>query len=140
MRFGAASGVTHVSWKRRDDVRYTVDAPGYIRAEGRLADLVEECGEWGPLRVDLKEGFDRELEIIDRATRRGISKVQVRDGSQVIGTTDAQGRIRVRASSWPEALRLDAPGYRATVWLPAEAEHPGTVIVMEPVRVLSEGQ
>jgi hypothetical protein len=140
MRFGAANGVTHVSWKRRDDVRYTVDAPGYLRAEGRLSDLLEECGEWGPLRVDLKEGFDRELEVIDRATRRGIAKVQVREGTQVIGTTDAQGRLRVRAAAWPEALRLDAPGYRATVWLPAEAEHPGTVIVMEPVRILSEGQ
>jgi hypothetical protein len=92
------------------------------------------------LRVDLKEGFDRELEVIDRATRRGIAKVQVREGTQVIGTTDAQGRLRVRAAAWPEALRLDAPGYRATVWLPAEAEHPGTVIVMEPVRILSEGQ
>lgn len=138
MRFGAASGVTTVGWKERDDLRYAVEAPGYLRSEGRMADLLEECGQWGPLRVDLAEGFERELVVVDRTSGRAVPKAVVRDGGRELGTTDGAGRILLRSADWPDALRIDAPGYRALLWSPAEAEFPGTRVQLDPKRDLDE--
>lgn len=136
MRFGAASGVTSVGWKERDDLRYAVEAPGYLRSEGLLAELLEECGQWGPLRVDLAQGFERELRVVDRVTGRPVAKACVRDDGREVGTADAQGRLLLRAANWPTSLRIDASGYRALLWNPAEAEFPGTLVQLDPVRAV----
>lgn len=138
MRFGAASGVTTVGWKERDDLRYAVEAPGYLRSEGRMVDLLEECSQWGPLRVDLAQGFERDLVVVDRVTGRPVAKAVVRDGSREVGSTDSSGRIQLRANDWPDALRIDAGGYRALLWNPAEAEFPGTRVQLDPVRAVDE--
>ena len=49
-KWRAESGVAQVSYKLRDDTHYAVDAPGYRRAQGKLAELALACG---PLRPQL---------------------------------------------------------------------------------------
>ncbi|MEY2745647.1 MAG: hypothetical protein RL112_689 [Planctomycetota bacterium] len=139
-RHGAPSGVATLYWKERDDLRYAVEAPGYIGLEGRLADALEESGPWGPLRFDLARGFQRELACVDRATGRAVAGVQVRDGARLVGTSDGAGRVSLRADDWPELLRFDASGYAPLLWDPREAAFPGRVVALEPRRVVEDGR
>ena len=139
-RHGAPNGVATLYWKERDDLRYAVDAPGYIGLEGRLSEALEECGPWGPLRFELARGFERDLACIDRVTGRAVAGVQVRDGARLVGATDAAGRIAVRADDWPEVLRFDAPGYAPLLWDPREAAFPARVVALEPRRVVDEAR
>lgn len=139
-RHGAPSGVATLYWKERDDLRYAVEAPGYVTIEGRLSDALEESGQWGPLRFDLVRGFQRDLACIDRATGRALQGVQVRDGSRLVGASDGNGKVELRADDWPELLRFDAPGYAPLLWDPREAPFPGRVVALEPRRVVDDGR
>jgi hypothetical protein len=139
-RHGAPSGVATLYWKERDDLRYAVEAPGYIALEGRLVDALEESGPWGPLRFDLARGFQRELVCIDRATGRAVAGVEVRDGARLVARSDAAGKLALRADDWPEVLRFDAQGYAPLLWDPREASFPGRTVALEPRRVVDDGR
>jgi hypothetical protein len=131
--FTASSGIVQVAFKQRDDLAFAVDAPGYVREEGPLADLLAAAGKTGLLRVELERGFDRRLEIRDRITRSGIARALVSSGGVVLGRADERGSVRLRGDTWPASLRVESPGYAPATWDPAAAGFPGDVIWLEPL-------
>jgi hypothetical protein len=132
--FTAAAGVVSVSFKRREDLSFAVDAPGYLREEGPLANLLADASRRGALRVDLDRGFDRTLEVRDRVTRRGIGGAILSAGATALGRTDEHGSVRIRADAWPASVRVEGQGYAPVAWDPATAGYPGDVVWLEPLR------
>lgn len=131
--FTASSGVVQVAFKQRDDLAYAVDAPGYMREEGPLADLLVAAGRTGLLRVQMERGFDRRLEIRDRITRIGLARALVSSGGVVLGRADERGSVRLRGDTWPAGLRIESPGYAPASWDPVAAGFPGDVVWLEPL-------
>ena len=132
--FTAAAGVVSVSFKRREDLSFAVDAPGYLREEGPLANLLADASRRGALRVELDRGFDRTLEVRDRVTRRGIGGAILSAGTTALGRTDEHGSVRIRADAWPASVRVEGSGYAPVAWDPATAGYPGDVVWLEPLR------
>jgi hypothetical protein len=132
--FTLDAGVVELVYKQRDDLFYAVDAPGYLREQGPLADLVASAYGSGRLRVELERGFDRRLEIKDRITRRGVPHAFVAVGGAVIGTCDDKGVVHVHADAWPASARVEGAGYAPVTWDPDAAGFPGDVIWLEPLR------
>ena len=132
--FTAAAGVVSVSFKRREDLSFAVDAPGYLREEGPLANLLADATRRGALRVELDRGFDRTLEVRDRVTRRAIGGALLFAGATALGRSDEHGSVRIRADTWPASVRVESPGYAPVGWDPATAGYPGDVVWLEPLR------
>jgi hypothetical protein len=133
-KWRAESGVAQVNYKLRDDTVYAVDAPGYRRAQGKLAELIEASGPLRPLRVELERGFERRVEARDRITKRPLAGARFLDGNGVLGITDSSGAVALAADDWPALLRVECAGYEPLVWDPAQAEFPGTQVYVEPLR------
>jgi hypothetical protein len=132
--FTATAGVVSVTFKRREDLSFAVDAPGYLREEGPLANLLADASRRGALRVELDRGFDRTLEVRDRVTRRAIAGAVLSSGPAALGRTDEHGAVRIRADAWPASVRVESPGYAPVAWDPATAGYPGDVVWLEPLR------
>ena len=132
--FSADAGVVPVTFKRRDDLSFAVDAPGYLREEGPLANLLENASRRGALVVELERGFDRGLEIRDRVTRRGIGGAVLSAAGTLLGRSDEHGAVRIRADAWPASVRVESPGYAPVAWDPVAAGFPGDVVWLEPLR------
>ncbi len=132
--FTATAGVVSVSFKRREDLSFAVDAPGYLREEGPLSTLLADASRRGALRVELDRGFDRTLEVRDRVTRRAIAGAILSSGPAALGRTDEHGAVRIRADAWPASVRVESPGYAPVAWDPATAGYPGDVVWLEPLR------
>ncbi len=132
--FTLDAGVVQLFFKQRDDLFFAVDAPGYLREQGALADLVASADGRGRLRVELERGFDRRVAIKDRITHRGIARAVVAAGAAVLGTADDQGAMHLHADAWPASVRVESAGYAPVTWDPAAAGFPGDVIWLEPLR------
>jgi hypothetical protein len=132
--FTANAGIVQVVFKQRDDVFYAVDAPGFLREQGPLAEILGAAGKSGTLRVELDRGFDRRLEIKDRLTRRGVAGASVSSAGAILGRADEHGAVRLRADVWPASVRVESPGYEPVSWDPAAAAFPGDVVWLEPLR------
>ncbi len=131
----APSGFAQVTFKRRDDTRYVVDAPGYVRAEGRLAELVKACGSNPlPLRVELSAGFERNLEVRDRATKRAVSGASFQADGRVLGASDETGKVALSNATWPLVVHVVCAGYQPLAWDPTTLTWPMSVIWLEPMR------
>ncbi|MBL8862833.1 MAG: carboxypeptidase regulatory-like domain-containing protein [Planctomycetes bacterium] len=133
-RFSAPSGVASLALPLGNDTRYAVDAPGYLRAEGELADLLERARDGRALRVELRRGFEREVEVRDRITRALLSDAVFFTRDAVVGATDGAGRARLASPAWPGVLRVECTGYVPLAWDPIAAGWPGTVVWLDPVR------
>jgi len=132
--FTASAGLVQLAFKERPDLAFAVDAPGYLREQGLLRDLVASAGGAGLLRVELERGFDRRIEVRDRVTRRGLAFATVSCAGVVLGRADEHGAVRVRAETWPASLRVEAAGYAPASWDPVAAGFPGEVVWLEPIR------
>lgn len=132
--FTADAGVVPVTFKRRDDLSFAVDAPGYLREEGPLANLLQDASRRGALLVELERGFDRSLEVRDRVTRRGIGGAVLSAAGTLLGRSDEHGMVRIRGDLWPASVRVESPGYAPVAWDPAAAGFPGDVVWLEPLR------
>lgn len=132
-RFSAPSGVALLSLPRGEVVRYAVDAPGFLRAEGDLADLLEETETGRPLRVELAPGFERRVEVRDRISRALLADAVFFASTGVLGATDGSGVTTLRAATWPGSVRVECTGYAPLAWDPLAAGWPGTVVWMDPV-------
>lgn len=135
LQVAAARGFVQATFKPRADLRYVIDAPGFVRAEGRVAELAEESGPAPlPMRVELERGFGRSLDVRDRATRRPIAGASFHVDTTRLGVSDGDGRVVLRSPAWPASIRIEAPGYVPLAWDPAAAEARGNVVWLEPVR------
>jgi len=132
--FTAASGVVQLAFKLRDETAYAVDAPGYLRQEGSLAELIGARAGTGSLEVELDPGFERDVEVRDRVTRRAIAGATLSSGALLSTRTDEQGAAKLRADRWPSAVRVESAGYASLSWDPLAAGFPGDVIWLEPLR------
>jgi hypothetical protein len=131
----APSGFAQVTFKRRDDTQYIVDAPGYLRAEGRLSELVSTCGQNPlPLRVALTTGFERHLEVRDRATKHTVSGASFQSDGRVLGTSDESGKVTLTNATWPLVVQIVGAGYQPLAWDPRSLAWPSSVIWLEPMR------
>lgn len=132
-RFSAPSGVTTLHLPLGDETRYAVDAPGYLRAEGSLADLLELAEDGRALRVELAPGFERKVEVRDRITRALLADAVFFAKDGVLGATDGAGRATLRSAEWPAAVRVECTGYAPLAWDPLAAGWPGTVVWLDPL-------
>jgi len=132
-RFSAPSGVALLSLPRGDVVRYAVDAPGFLRAEGDLADLLADAENGRPLRVELAPGFERRVEVRDRISRALLADAVFFGSNGVLGATDGSGVTTLRATAWPGSVRVECTGYAPLAWDPLAAGWPGTVVWMDPI-------
>lgn len=134
-RWSTTRGLAQVNYKRRDDTYYAVEAPGYLRAHGKLAELIEACGPAPlPLHVELTRGFERRLEVRDRVSKRTVSGARLSAANGLSGTSDANGAVSLSSAEWPAVVRIECTGYEPLAWNPAEAVFPGTVVWLEPLR------
>lgn len=134
-RWSTSRGLAQVNYKRREDTMYAVEAPGYLRAHGKLADLVETCGPAPlPLHVELVRGFERRLEVRDRVSKRIVAGARVSAANGISGTTDTSGAVSLSANDWPAVVRIECTGYEPLAWNPVDAGYPGTVVWLEPLR------
>jgi len=132
-RFSAPSGVTLLQLPLGDETRYAVDAPGFLRAEGTLGELVEAADGGRALRVELQPGFERKLEVRDRITRALLADAVFFSKGGVLGATDAGGRATLRGEDWPAGVRVECTGYAPLAWDPLAAGWPGTVVWLDPL-------
>lgn len=132
-RFSAPSGVTLLQLPLGDETRYAVDAPGFLRAEGSLAELVEAADGAQTLRVELVPGFERKVEVRDRITRALLADAVFFARGGVVGATDGAGRATLRAPEWPAGVRVECTGYVPLAWDPLAAGWPGTVVWLDPI-------
>jgi hypothetical protein len=132
--FTANGGLVQIEFKQRDDISYAVDAPGYLREQARLTELIASAARRGLLRVELERGFERRLEVRDRMTRRGIAGASLSAGVVLLGRADEHGAVRLRADLWPASVRVESPGYEPVSWDAASAGFPGDVVWLEPLR------
>jgi hypothetical protein len=132
--FTANGGLVQIQFKQRDDISFAVDAPGYLREQARLSDLIASPARTGLLRVELERGFERRLEVRDRITRRGIAGASLSAGVELLGCADEHGAVRLRTDLWPASVRVESPGYAPVSWDPAAAGFPGDVVWLEPLR------
>jgi len=132
-RWSAPSGVALVQLPLGGEASYAIDAPGFLRAQGSVAALIEEAGPGLPLRVALVPGFERAVEVRDRVTRALLADAVFFTPQGVLGATDGGGRTTLRADAWPAAVRVECTGYVPLAWDPLAAGWPGTVVWMEPV-------
>jgi hypothetical protein len=130
----APSGVASLALPLGEATRYAVDAPGYLRAEGDLADLLQAAHDGTPLRVELRPGFERKVEVRDRVTRALLADAAFFGRDGVLGLSDPSGRTTLAAPEWPGVVRVECTGYVPLAWDPLAAGWPGTVVWMEPVR------
>jgi hypothetical protein len=134
-RWSTTRGLAQVSYKRRDDTFYAVEAPGYLRAHGKLSDLIEACGPVPlPLHVELVRGFERHLEVRDRVSKRIVAGARFSAANGLSGTSDSDGAVSLSSSEWPAVVRIECTGYEPLAWNPADAGFPGTVVWLEPLR------
>jgi hypothetical protein len=135
LRAAAPTGFAQVTFKRRDDTQFVVDAPGYVRVEGRLAELVAKCGSNPlPLQVELEPGFERTLEVRDRATKRAVQGASFHAEGRVLATSGESGRVHLEGPSWPAVVHVVCAGYQPLAWDPRELQWPGSVVWLEPLR------
>ena len=132
--FTAADGVAQVAFKLREDTRWAVDAPGYLRAQGSLSELCETYAERAALRVELERGFERTFRVLDRVTRQPVSGAAFVEGARSLGESGADGVLRVREPEWPARLRVERAGYEPRSLDPAAEPFPGEVVWLEPAR------
>ncbi len=132
-RFSAPSGVTLLQLPLGDETRYAVDAPGFLRTEGSLNDLVEAADGGRALRVELQPGFERKVEVRDRITRALLADAVFFAKGGVLGATDGGGRVTLRGETWPAAVRVECTGYAPLAWDPLAAGWPGTVVWLDPL-------
>jgi hypothetical protein len=132
--FTTTSGFVQLTFKLRNETAYAVDAPGYLRTEGLVADLIAASAGRGMLRVELDPGFERRVEVRDRATRRSIPGATIASGALLSERTNEQGAAVLRADVWPATVRVEAAGYASIAWDPLAAGFPGDVIWLEPLR------
>lgn len=132
-RFSAPSGVTLLQLPLGDETRYAVDAPGFLRAEGSLNDLVEAADGVRALRVELAPGFERKVEVRDRVSRALLADAVFFAKGGVLGATDSGGRATLRGEDWPAGVRVECTGYVPLAWEPLAAGWPGTVVWLDPV-------
>jgi len=132
-RFSAPSGVALLALPRGEVARFAVDAPGFLRAEGELANLLAAAENGRPLRVELAPGFERRVEVRDRISRALLADAVFFASSGVLGATDRTGVTTLRAPAWPGSIRVECTGYAPLAWDPLAAGWPGTVVWMDPV-------
>jgi hypothetical protein len=135
LRASAPSGFAQVTFKRRDDTCWIVDAPGYLRAEGLLAELIAKCGSNPlPLQVELESGFERALEVRDRVTKRAVQGASFQADGRVLGTSGESGRVHLEGPAWPAVVHVVCVGYQPLAWDPQTPPWPSNVIWLEPLR------
>jgi hypothetical protein len=132
--FSAVSGVVYLAFKLRDDTAFAVDAPGYLRRQGSLAELIAENAGAGCLRIGLDPGFERRVEVRDRLTRRAVAGATLSAGALLSARTDEGGVALLRSDPWPASVRVESAGYASVSWDPLAAGFPGDVIWLEPLR------
>ncbi|HVQ24386.1 MAG TPA: hypothetical protein VMV01_04380, partial [Planctomycetota bacterium] len=132
--FSAVSGVVYLAFKLRDDTAFAVDAPGYLRRQGSLAELIAENAGAGSLRIGLDPGFERRVEVRDRLTRRAVAGATLSAGALLSARTDEGGVALLRSDPWPASVRVESAGYASVSWDPLAAGFPGDVIWLEPLR------
>jgi hypothetical protein len=130
--YSAESGVTQIQVPRTRRVRWSAEAPGYRRASGELEERVE-ARAGGVVRIALERGFERDLLVRDRVTRRELAGVQVWLGKQLLGRTDERGRVHLALEEWPGALRLECTGYELFEWDPLATAQAGDELRLEPL-------
>lgn len=127
------NGAAQLDLVLRPDVHYAVDAPGYLRAEGELAALIEAHGKGRVLEIALEPGFARTITVRDRIGRRAIEGAAFFDGARALGVTSEGGVVSLRSPTWPAIVRIEAPGFTPQTWDPASAGFPGDVVWLEPL-------
>ena len=130
--FSAPAGVTQIQVPRARRVLYSVEAPGYRRTSGELAERIA-ARSGGVLRLALERGFERELVVRDRVTRRELRGVHVWLGKQLLATSDERGRARLVLEDWPASLKLECPGYEVHEWDPLATGQAGDELRLEPL-------
>jgi hypothetical protein len=135
LRVAAPAGFAQITFKQRDDTRYVVDAPGYLRTEGNLREKIERVGPNPlPLEIALARGFERRLEVRDRATKRLVAGAAFQAEGRTLGTSDENGRVELTGSDWPMAVRVECTGYQPLSWDPTTLAWPDDVLWLEPQR------
>jgi hypothetical protein len=132
-RFSAPSGVTWIQLPLGDETHFAVDAPGYLRREGALAERIEAAEEGRPVRIELTPGFERQVEVRDRISRALLADAVFFAKGGVLGATDASGRTHLRGDEWPATVRVECTGYIPLAWDPLAAGWPGTIVWLDPV-------
>lgn len=134
LEFGAPSGVVQASFPLRPGLRYAIDAPGHVRSEGTVRELLRRDPARVHVRVELERGFARTLVLRDRASGRGVEHARVSAAGRELAQTDESGRVTLELAEWPAALELEAAGYSRLLWDPASAPFPGTTVWLDPLR------
>jgi hypothetical protein len=131
--FSAPNGVTQISLPRTRRVLYAAEAPGFRRASGELVERIE-ARHAGVLRIELERGFERELVVRDRVTRRELAGVHLWLGKQLLATSDERGHAHLALEEWPAAVQLECRGYEILEWDPLAAAQSGDELRLEPLR------
>lgn len=134
LEFAAPSGVVQASFPLRPDLVYAIDAPGHVRAEGSVAELLRRDPNRVHARIELERGFVRALVVRDRASARPVAAARVSLGKRELAHSDESGRVALELAEWPPALVIDAAGYARLLWDPASAPFPGTTVWLDPLR------
>ncbi len=131
--YGAQNGLTQISFARDREVLWRAEAPGFRRSSGALAELLERR-RGSVLRIELERGFERELVVRDRVTKRALAGVRVWRDGRLAATSDEQGRVHLVAEDWPARLRFDGDGYETLDWDPRSA-----ALAQDDVRLEARG-
>ncbi|MGE3172864.1 MAG: hypothetical protein AB7O97_09560 [Planctomycetota bacterium] len=97
------------------DLRWRVVCRGYVDAEGSAP------ASDAPLQIALERGYERALLVVDRATATPVpGAIVVEPGGRLRAQADRDGRVALRAPTWPERLLVTADGYRDAIVDPEE--------------------
>jgi hypothetical protein len=131
--------------------RWAVHAPGYRTRYGLLAELlateiVHEQPESGPdtldssnllwggrvFRVEMDLGFEREVAVLDAATKRPIRKAHFVAEDGAVFLTNSEGLVVLTAEQPSKHYIIQADGYERMEWDPDVAKSASRTILLTP--------
>jgi hypothetical protein len=82
----------------------------------------------------MSAGFERQLEVRDRATKRLVSGASFQIDGRVLGTSDESGKVTLSNATWPVSVHVVCAGYQPLAWDPTTLTWPSNVVWIEPLR------
>ena len=103
--------------KANPDLQLGITAEGYQSCVRRLGDL--QAGDGYVLEAALEPGYAATLVVVDSKSGDPIEGAEAKLGDELLGVSDAQGRMRLELSERPEdRLRITCSDHRKRHWKP----------------------
>lgn len=122
----ASAGIQHgdgdvlrVRCKLRSDWIVTFRAQDRRSVAMTLDDLAHRAGDQRTIEIALSKGFEEDIMVRDADTLEPLAGALFTSADGASSASDAHGRIELRATSWPQSMRIERDGYFAFEWTPS---------------------